>query len=395
MSARQDYLLEVAARMWSGEPRIATPGTPGGRSFILVPSAGAPQLVLPAGAPRAAAAAVAGFTGHRTGLARWRSRALSLALATGAGERLLRGGLSVQTEGGIEAHLATLIGQPVLVSMQVGPPRANRKPVLQMLDRAGRILGYAKIGTNDLTSRLLDTEARALKELATAALPGIAVPELLHRGPWRDLDLLVQSPLPVRAARPPSPAQLEAAMVRLAATGTPFTVAAGESEFVRELVDDLRTLGPAGVALAADVETTVRAEPERPLLVGSRHGDWTEWNCATGPDGRLMLWDWERFDSASPQGFDALHHHLQRALHGQPPQPEHAAALIAAAPRLLAPFGVAAADAAPVAVLYLADIARRYLQDGQAGAGGRLGQVEAWLVPAVHSSIDPPTARRG
>ena len=36
-----------------------------------------------------------------------------------------------------------------------------------------------------------------------------------------------------------------------------------------------------------------------------------------------------------------------------------------------------------MARLYLVEIAARYLLDGQAAAGARLGRVEHWLLPAL------------
>jgi hypothetical protein len=92
-----------------------------------------------------------------------------------------------------------------------------------------------------------------------------------------------------------------------------------------------------------------------------------------------------------PVGFDAIHHHLQTGLaaaRGRPLTPAVALATIAAAPELLAPFGAAAPAAADTAVLYLAEIASRYLADNQAQAGGAVGRVGEWLLPALR---DAPT----
>ena len=60
-----------------------------------------------------------------------------------------------------------------------------------------------------------------------------------------------------------------------------------------------------------------------------------------------------------------------------------AAQVLAGVPALLAPFGLDPADAAAVGRLYLVELAARYLLDGQAAAGARLGRVERWLLPAL------------
>ena len=70
----------------------------------------------------------------------------------------------------------------------------------------------------------------------------------------------------------------------------------------------------------------------------------------------------------------------------QPP-PAAAAECVRAAPSSLAPFGVPAAEARLVAVLYLAELSVRYLADRQAEAGARLGRPGTWLIPAIEEAV--------
>jgi len=60
-----------------------------------------------------------------------------------------------------------------------------------------------------------------------------------------------------------------------------------------------------------------------------------------------------------------------------------AAGCIDRAPELLAPFGADPAQARLTAILYLADLATRYLTDRQDKAGARLGRAGSWLIPAI------------
>jgi hypothetical protein len=64
--------------------------------------------------------------------------------------------------------------------------------------------------------------------------------------------------------------------------------------------------------------------------------------------------------------------------------------MLADAAEICRPLGVEAAVARPVALLYLAEIGTRYLQDRQAEAGSRLGRIDTWLLPA----LTRPAARR-
>jgi hypothetical protein len=123
------------------------------------------------------------------------------------------------------------------------------------------------------------------------------------------------------------------------------------------------------------------------LTFGAWHGDWSPWNMASTASG-LLVWDWERFASGVPLGFDALHYWLQSEVGPQHRDPlaaatdcfEHAAAL-------LAPFGIDPARARLTAALYVADVASRYLVDRQAAAGAPLGAPGTWLIPALVGEV--------
>jgi hypothetical protein len=244
---------------------------------------------------------------------------------------------------------------------------------------------------NDLTCRLVDAEARALTTVAAADPAGIEVPRVLHHGRWNDLAVLVQSALPVRRSRPTPAAQRLAAMAAIARSGG---AAAGELQpgylaTLRERLAALPTRGGTGRDAAGQLGATVDrvAAAGQPLQYGAWHGDWTPWNTAYLPEQRtVLIWDWERYAVGVPLGFDALHHHLQTTLAGAArPAPEHARATLEAAPDLLAPFGVEPPAARDTAALYLVEIASRYLADDQAAAGGVVGRVEAWLLPALRA----------
>ena len=81
----------------------------------------------------------------------------------------------VRVEGGgesLESMLSTALGRRVHLSLYVSPPRAVRKPVLQLLDDDGRTVAFAKLGLGEFTSALVGDEATALRRLARAGLVG-------------------------------------------------------------------------------------------------------------------------------------------------------------------------------------------------------------------------------
>jgi len=98
----------------------------------------------------------------------------------------------------------------------------------------------------------------------------------------------------------------------------------------------------------------------------------------------LLVWDWERFATGVPAGFDALHYQLQSDVVAGHADPAAAAGrLVERAPALLAPLAVGPDAARLTALLYLAELSARYLADRQAEAGARLGAPGQWLIPAL------------
>ncbi|WP_248961685.1 hypothetical protein [Sphaerisporangium perillae] len=265
--------------------------------------------------------------------------------------------------GTIEAYLGEVFGQRVTATIRVRPARrANRKPVLELRGASGGLLAFVKIGDTDRSRALVRHESATLELLAGTPMKVVSAPTVLHHGQWNGLDVLALSPLPTRRGRV-SHVLLGSAVREIAA---------------------LATAAPGGGSAAA-------WPGDHPGLGGAGgrhyawHGDFSPWNMAPAPDGRLSVWDWERFATGVPLGFDALHHFFQRALRRMPPRLA-AEACLAQAVRTLAPFGPSAGEARETAVHYLITLADRYERDGHQP----LGPPSEWLNPLVdHQEVLP------
>jgi hypothetical protein len=219
----------------------------------------------------------------------------------------------------------------------LGPVRPNRKPVLQLIGRDGQAVGYAKVGWNELTRRLVRAEAGMLRRLGEAGPRRFTAPDLLHQGRWRGLDVTVSSALPHalwrrgrRYALPPVAVTRE-----IAALGGVEVAPLGESRWWAGLQDRLAPVRQGGgAALAATLER-LDGLGATPLAFATWHGDWGPWNLRATP-GRLLVWDWERSGDGVPLGFDLLHFGYQTALQGlgRPPAAAAATARDRAAPHL-------------------------------------------------------------
>ncbi|WP_440068206.1 hypothetical protein [Streptosporangium sp. OZ121] len=302
---------------------------------------------------------------------------------------------------GIESHLSEVFGTPVRVTLRVRPARrANRKPILEARAADGPI-AFVKIGDTDLTRELVAHEARTLGLLAGVPLKTVVPPAVLHHGSWRGLSVLALTPLPVRRGRIPGDVLTDAiaeiaripgehaperaplggrARGNRAPESSPPEATARTGQALGDLDCDGRT--PGGPSPADPLPGDTSRGPGEPSCGRgfSWHGDLTPWNISRGPDGRLLVWDWERFGTGVPLGFDAVHHFFQRALRRDDPATA-ARACVARSLRILAPFGLSAAESRLTALRYLIALADRHAADGHAP----LGPPELWLTPLADS----------
>lgn len=386
---RAQYLHEVLRLLYpsagSGERTIA--------EYVVVPDARRPRLLVPVGSRRIAAAAVRRYTEPQSRLSRLKRDAVVAALRTGASAVLLRDRVRITGSGTadtVEAYLRAALGVDLALSVHIGPARANRKPVLQLLAPDGSTLGFAKLGTGPLTRRLVRAETAALTALAHVDLRHLTVPRVLHAGRWQGHQVLVQQALPIWRPRSAlAPDRLAAAMREVAGCCGIASGWLGTSPYWAELRnrladvaehDEGRQLGVAARSLHARAGDIA-------LRYGAWHGDWTPWNMAALPEA-LLVWDWERFTPGVPLGFDALHHDLQRRLQRTSDAAAAVDETVRRAPAVLAPFEVAPHAAEVTALLYLIDLATRYVADRAAEAGARLGVLGSWLLPVLIRRVE-------
>ncbi|SNY51649.1 hypothetical protein [Paractinoplanes atraurantiacus] len=389
---RTRYLTEVLDLLYPQPCRTdGSPGTPIAE-YLVVPDARRPRLLVPSMSRRVAAAAVRRYAEPQSRAARLKREAVVAAVRTGASGVLLRDRIRVTGPYSqcIDGYLSEALGRELAVSVHIGPARANRKPVLQLLSTDGDTFGFGKLGTGPLTRQLVRAESAALTALGNSGLTKLTVPRVLHAGEWRGLQVLVQSALPVWLPRAPlSQRRLVAAMLDIAGCCGYTTGTLSGSAYWHELRGRLAAVSdrPEGVSLASAAELLVRRGGDFTFRYGAWHGDWAPWNMANLADG-LLVWDWERFATGVPLGFDAIHHELQKRIQSTGDARDAVEATVKRAGELLAPFGVVPEGREVTALLYLVDLATRYLTDRQAEAGARLGVLGTWLLPVLIRRVE-------
>lgn len=269
---------------------------------------------------RAAAAATDLYNAQRAG-PRVAKACLKAALRVGIAQMLLptvsltrsQDSLSHGGPGDILGYLKGIWGQSDLTfAISLGTPGVHRKPVIQVLTRNGEVLGYAKVGWNDLTNALVQNEVEILSKLGERET-GLRVPEVLHSGEWQERFVCVLSGHNSAADQAPSKMGLEYLQVleELASLHTRWR-SLEESPHWHGLADRVACVRSSYYRhlLARGMDYVRRVLGQRLLPFHLRHGDLAPWN-AQRVDGRLFLFDWEYADWEAIPGYDLFHFMFQ------------------------------------------------------------------------------------
>lgn len=315
-------LTALLAQLVPPEPAAAPPGPERElASYIVLPSARRPRLLLPGGDGALAARLLAARYDRGGGPLRRAGRGLAgAALRTGVVPGLLGDRLRVRGEPAaaagrfLGAHLAGVFGRPVLLTGSVRSRDPHSSQVLQAVAGtgadAGHTLGFVKLAGTPLTRELLRAETDALHRCAAADPPGIAAPRVLHAGRWHSLDLLVTSALAldrraVASRSEPPPATVTQ---QIAGTGTRRRGVLAGSGYARVAAGRAAAVAAGDPGLGGVLLDTLQRLAAVPVELdfGGWHGDWVPWNFS--PAGSAYaVWDWEYAAADVPLGFDLLH----------------------------------------------------------------------------------------
>ncbi len=246
----------------------------------------------------------------RSRRSRWRhSLGAAGLLSVGAMSRSRRVGIARRSS--LVAQVAASLGVPMATGIVLcGPPRANQKPVIQLHDERGRAIAFVKVAWNDLTHRLLAAEEQSLIRLNGIPDKGFLVPPVLARGVFGTATWLAIGPVTVDHRGRPDLGQVDALASAVERTGNHWDGRTGESSYIARLIDESKGLAAGEPAVARLVERW----GDRPITLAGAHGDFVPWNMLSGAP-QPAVWDWERYDSAVPVGFDRLHYRAQVGLH--------------------------------------------------------------------------------
>jgi len=398
-----DDWLDAVRTLWPGA-LVRAERRPSGsaldsavRTFLVLPSARRPKVLIPAGARRLAVATAVHSSAADSPTRRASRHGLATLFRLGLG-RLFRDRITLDPVRGatsVEDYLGRIMGEPVRLTVAIGSARANRKPVLHVYTAAGTEIGFAKVGITAFANRLVRAEAATLQTLAAHGLTALDVPLVRQHGRWREHEVLLLGALPSRGpARRGLPI---AAMREIAGIATTAAQPLAGGSWFAGLPDRIGRLDPDfSVPLGKLAAALADRHGDTELVHGAWHGDWGPWNMGWHR-GRPQLWDWERFGIGVPVGFDAAHYLAHPAL----------AAVGSRAPALAALAGPVAAavaevtgcepdSAVPAAVVdaYLIELAVRFAHDCGPDPDDWVRRAATWRIELAAARLTSPAYGR-
>jgi hypothetical protein len=192
-----------------------------------------------------------------------------------------------------------------------GTDSPHRKVAVQVMDRTGRIRGFAKVSKNASVKPFLNHEANTLNYLNTLDLQTTLIPKVLFCGEIGGVEVLVTDSLKTSRSKTVTALNdAHLAFLRELAEKTAVPVKASDMSFVADLRKQY-------VAVSERLTVEWRQRLEKALAVlessGSNlgvralgHGDFTPWNTFF-VDGKLYVFDWEYASDKFSVGYDLIH----------------------------------------------------------------------------------------
>lgn len=335
--------------------------------YVVLPRASDPRVVVDASDPRALRDAITRYMGNRTNL-------MSGPLAGGAtailGRRRPTWGVA-SPHGTLREFLSAKLDTNVRLSIAVGPPRPNRKPVVRCYSEEG-LVAVVKMGPDPHTAAMIDNEAQWLERLEQTPLDGVVTPKLRFRGRYGSSEVLAMEPLDLHVDGAVEFGDMPFAVLEQ------FTQRFSEEQTLAASAwwASLRErVSVPGLEEFQQVAQDLDNDPDlAELHVSGWHGDWSPWNTGQLRDGRLGIWDWERTAVGAPTGLDLLHLHHQYGSGLQSARSD------------LERLGVPLSHHRLVAIVYLLVLAARHSE------GGALDSDRQRRVTAALRSLLPPTS---
>jgi len=223
-----------------------------------------------------------------------------------------------ETNRGIDRFLlqrlsAEFENEEVVFAVSLGTPGAHRKPVIQIMNRRGKILGYAKIATNEKTKQLVENEADTLQMLAQLKTSSFMFPRLIYSGQWNKRAVCIQSSPDGKSK--PTPGEMVSAYMEILkelAKVNAQNLTLDASEYWKEVLNRCEQIQNPYYAhvIEQGLFKIKKWVGGKNIYFHFRHGDFAPWNMKQ-IGRKIFVFDWEYATPEAPAGWDLFHFWIQ------------------------------------------------------------------------------------
>ena len=280
--------------------------------FVVLSERGSPRLLLPRARPIMQTAVTTFLGGYR--FAFLMPPLLQIASRAGNTFSYLTTTVSLISQERSPSPLRELIADVLQrsdfqIALRLSFGRPNAKTVAMAISDSGEALCFAKLGSEEMTNRLVAHESSVLEDFEGAADMSVVVPRRLYSGVLAaGHNILITDPLELeplnRDARSAHQAADAFASQNLVTNST-----LSDSSYWRHTVERVEKFGVSGNSdeiLRSTIAEIERTWGGHSFDICASHGDWTRANLGM-VNGRVAALDWERCTKLAPRGIDIAH----------------------------------------------------------------------------------------
>jgi hypothetical protein len=262
-----------------------------------------------------------------------------------------------------------------------------------VMSPGGQPLAYAKYGYRPYAASLLEREGSFTHYVRGLHLEKVAVPDVLRHGALGAGYVLIFAPIAPgsRAAGRVLTARHQAVLLELARHAGSEPSAALLSRFSARLKVMAPLLPSDWTTLLTSAADAIVATPGVTELASVlSHGDFVPWNMRTCPDGRLVLFDWERGQRDQFPLWDGFHFLTQVdiTLHRASPRASAARSLEQLSRSDMAGIlGLSTTQVSALFLAYLADASLQWFESEATRGAWSSGESDISSDQAARSSI--------
>lgn len=272
----------------------------------------------------------------------------------------------------------------------LGTEGCHRKVTIQVMDKEGIILGYIKVADNENIDRLLENEAKILRDLLRLEIVNGLFPKVIYQGELKGTNVLILDTL--KTAKSTFSSKLSEKHIEFLAEIFQKSMVRcnfWESAFVRILRQRLKIIEAERQEIGRLIDVYrkaldyVKKEIEnKEIPFGLCHRDFTPWNTFFHND-KLYVFDWEYAEREYPPMLDIFHYIVQDGIMVRHLKPEGLLKRVRNNEKMLSKYsslvGVKNDLWMPLLVCYLLDMSFLYTEREKGNVEGEiLKMLETW-----------------